>query len=157
MRNHMRLLAVCLFFSTTVLVACQGKSNEPQPPEIVYGQDVCDQCGMIIGEGRFAAATLLTDGEALIFDEIGDMLVYQMDHPEAQVKAWFVHDYPSEAWMRGETAYFVKSESLKTPMGGGIVAFEKKEVAEAFATEWDGKVYTLDELRAQVHIEVHGD
>ena len=157
MRNRMLLLAVCFFISTTMLFACQGKSNEPQPPEIVYGQDVCELCGMIISEGRFAAAILLTDGRSLIFDEIGDMLVYQMDHPEAQVKAWFVHDYPSEAWIRGETAYFVKSASLKTPMAGGIAAFEKMDAAEAFATEWDGIVFSLDELRAQVHIDVHGN
>ena len=55
------LTAFCL-----VLSACSPKSAEPQPPEIAYGQDTCDACGMIISDAKFAAATLLTSGEATL-------------------------------------------------------------------------------------------
>jgi copper chaperone NosL len=146
------LTAFCL-----LLAACSPKSNEPQPPNIAYGQDTCDACGMIISDAKFAAATLLTGGEALKFDDIGEMVTYHMDHPVQQVKAWFVHDYQSEAWIRGETAFFVLSDQLQTPMGGGVAAFEKKDDAEAFAAEKSGKVLTLDELRVEVHLKVHGN
>ena len=146
------LTAFCL-----LLTACSPKSNEPQPPNIAYGQDMCDACGMIISDAKFAAATLLTSGEAIKFDDIGEMVAYHMDHPEQQVKAWFVHDYKSEAWIRGEAAFFVKSDQLQTPMGGGVAAFEKKDDAEAFAAEKSGKVLTLDELRVEVHLKVHGN
>lgn len=94
---------------------------------------------------------------AIVGAIIGEMVTYHMDHPEAQVKAWFVHDYPSEAWLRGETAFFVLSDQLQTPMGGGVAAFEKRSDAEAFAVEKDGQVYTLDELRVEVHMQVHGN
>lgn len=146
------LTAFCL-----LLTACSPRSNEPQPPNIAYGQDTCDACGMIISDAKFAAATLLTSGEALKFDDIGEMVTYHMDHPEQQVKAWFVHDYQSEAWIRGEAAFFVKSDQLQTPMAGGVAAFEKKDDAEAFAAEKSGKVFTLDELRVEVHLKVHGN
>ena len=153
----MKFLNVCLLLSAFcfLLSACGSPSSEPQPPEIIYGQDVCDGCGMIISEAKFAAATILTNGETRKFDDMGDMLVYHMDHPEAQVKVWFVHNYKSEAWIRGETAYYVKGD-IKTPMGGAIAAFEDKATAEAFAAEVNGKVYTLDEIRVEVHIAVHG-
>jgi copper chaperone NosL len=82
--------------------------------------------------------------------------MHHMDHPEDQVKAWFVHDYKGEHWIRGETAYFVKSDRLKTPMGGGVAAFENKAAAEAFAAGMSGKIYTLDELRVAIHEAVHG-
>ena len=111
---------------------------------------------MIISEAKFAAATLLVNGENRKFDDVKEMFVYHMDHPEAQVKAWFVHDYQSEAWIRGETAFYVQSDRLKTPMGGAVAAFEKRAAAEAFAQEVGGKAYTLDELRIQVHVKVHG-
>ncbi len=145
-----------LLLAAFFLSACAPKSTAPQPPEIAYGQDVCDACGMIISDAKFAAATLLYNGEVRKFDDIGDMIVYHMDHPEAQVKAWFVHDYQSEAWIRGETAFFVQSDPLKTPMGGAIAAFEKRGAADALANELSGKVYTLAELRVQVHLKVHG-
>jgi copper chaperone NosL len=148
-------LLVCLL-ALVILAACGGKSGEPRPPEIQYGQDMCSACGMLISEARFAAATLLTSGEARKFDDIGEMLVYHMDHPEEQVQAWFVHDYASESWIRGESAFFVKSEAIKSPMGSGIVALEKKADAEAFAAQVQGLIYSLDEIRGQEHMDVHG-
>ena len=138
-----------------LLAACAPKSNEPQPPEILYGQDLCDACGMIIDEARFAAATLLTNGEFRKFDEIGDMMIYHMEHPEDQVQAYFVHDYKSEAWIRGETAFFVKGD-ITTPMDGNIVAFEDQTEAKAFAAEVNGEVFTLYDLRVEAHLTVHG-
>ncbi len=137
--------------------ACAPQSSTPQPPEIIYGQDVCDGCGMIISDARFAAALVLTNGEGRKFDDIGEMLTYQMEHPEAQVKAWFVHDYSSTAWIRGETAVYVKGAGLQTPMGGNIVAFENRALAEDYVTETKGHIYTLDELRAETHLIVHGE
>lgn len=152
--NTARLVSSVLL-ACAFLAACGSKDAEPRLPEIVYGQDVCDGCGMIIDDARFAAATLLVNGETRKFDDIGDMLVYHMDHPEAQVKAWFVHDHESESWIRGETAYFVKGE-IKTPMGGGIAAFADQVAAEAFAAEVNGKLYDLNELRVEMHTTVHG-
>ena len=139
---------------TFLLSACGAQPRQPQPPEIVYGQDVCEGCGMIIGEAKFAAATILTDGTARKFDDIGDMLIYHLDHPEAQVKAWFVHDYQSETWLRGETAFFVKGD-LMTPMGGRIAAFENKTAAETYAAELISRLGEPD-LSAPEHHLVGG-
>ena len=149
-KSSLTMLALAL------LSACSSQPKGPKPPEILYEQDVCTSCGMIISEARFAAATVLTNGEARKFDDIGEMLVYHMEHPTEQVEAWFVHEYEDEHWIRGETAYFVRSDSLKSPMGGNIVAFEDEEAAAALAAEFQGEVYTLDQLRAKIHMEVHG-
>jgi len=139
----------------TLLLACSPKPEGPQPPEIIYGQEMCSACGMVIDDPRFAAATQLLNGEYLRFDDVGEMLSYHMNHPEAQVAAWFVHDYPSEKWIRGEQAIFVHSSSLQTPMGSGIAAFEDKSEAEAFAAEHNGTISSLDNMRAQVHMIEH--
>ena len=156
MKRH----AFAVFLMSVILVgllaACSQKPATPEPPEILYGHDVCSRCGMQIDEARFAAATLLTSGEYLKFDDIGEMLVYHMEHPVDQVNAWFVHDYETEDWLRGETAYYARSAELKTPMGYGIVAFADQKDAETFASEHGGQIFSLDELRADVHIQVHG-
>ena len=156
--SHVSRLTVYCSLITVLLTACSRKSIEPRPPDdLAYGQDLCDACGMIIDDAKFAAATLLTSGEFRKFDDVGEMATYHMDHPEAQVKAWFVHDFESEAWIRGETAYFVLSDNLQTPMGMGVAAFEKREDAEALAAEKGGQVLTLDELRLEMHVRVHGN
>ena len=141
-----------------LVAACAPKATELQPPEIVYGQAMCDECGMIISEARFAAATLTTAGQPHKFDDIGDMLVYHMDHPEEQVRAWFVHDHNSRSWMRGETAFYVLSTEIKSPMGHGLAAFADRKAAEAFAGQLGAgaRLLTFDELRVEMHNRVHG-
>jgi copper chaperone NosL len=155
MNHSKRLTLYCLLFAVP-LAACAPKSTEPQPPAIAYGQDVCEGCGMIIDDAKFAAATITLQGKAHKFDDIGDMLVYHMDHPEEQVKVWFVHDYQTQNWMRGETAFYVLSPQIDSPMGHGLAAFEQKSAAEAFAAERQTTVLTFDEVRVAIHMKVHG-
>ncbi|MEZ4676418.1 MAG: hypothetical protein R2932_19510 [Caldilineaceae bacterium] len=70
-----------------VLVACGGATVTPDmPPEILYGEDVCDQCNMIISDERFAAGLVVElepgEFEHRIFDDIGDLLAYEKAHGE---------------------------------------------------------------------------
>jgi copper chaperone NosL len=145
-------------FGVLLLAGCAAgaASEEPQPPEIAYGLDACDVCGMIISDARFAAATLLTNGETRQFDDIGNMVIYQMDHPELAVEAWFVHDYQTEEWLRGEAAYFVMAPQIYSPMGHGVAAFADEDEAQALAQEYGSEVLSLDGVRAAVHVLVHG-
>ncbi len=146
------LIAVFVF---VLLTACASQDAGPQPPEITYGQDICDECGMLIGDARFAAATLDLNGNAHKFDDIGGMLMYHMDHPESQVKAYFVHDYNTETWLRGETAVYVRSAEIQSPMHDGIAAFADRASAENFAARVQGTLYEFDELRVNVHLTLH--
>ena len=150
-----RRFACSVLLFGLLLPACAARPTEPQPPAIAYGQDVCDECGMIIAEARFAAATITTIGGAHKFDDVGNMVLYHMKHPEEQVKAWFVHDYPSETWIRGETAFYVMAAAIDSPMGHGVAAFEAADSAEAFARERSADVLTFDELRVAVHLVAH--
>jgi copper chaperone NosL len=142
-----RRFIIFLVLALAWLAACAQAPVEPKPPEIAYGQDLCDQCGMVIGEARFASALQLQDGKYLKFDDTGEMLAYMQANPDTPVLAWFVHDYPSEAWIRGEQAFYVLSAALETPMGTGIVAFKERSAAEAFAGEQSGQVLTFEEIQ----------
>ena len=135
---------------TLTLTACAATSSEPQPPEIAYGHDMCDACGMIVSEARFAAATLTEGGKTLKFDDAGEMFSYHAAHPEDAVKAWFVHDYDSQRWTRGETAFFVVNPSLQTPMGTGLAVFADRAAANAFAGRAKAKVLSLAEAQTML-------
>lgn len=150
------VITLHVWIITCLLVACAAPANtEPQPPEIVYGQDVCEHCGMLIDDAHFAAALVIIDGPPHKFDDIAEMVMFNMDHPDQQVRAWFVHDYNTEAWIRGETASYVMSTDLATPMGGGVAAFEKQADAEPFAKLHLTTVLNFDEMRAMVHMTLH--
>ncbi len=157
-RGFMRCMS-CGAAMTIVAIASAGcggaQSGEPQPPEIAFGRDMCEQCGMVISEARFASATVLKDGTTRKFDDIGDMMMYHMDRPDQQVAAYFVHDYNTEAWIRAEPAFYVHSDGIKSPMGHGLAAFAVKADAEAYATKAGGRVLNFDEMRADVHVRLH--
>jgi copper chaperone NosL len=128
------------------LAACGSAPNaEPTPPAVHYGEDICELCGMIVSEERYAAAYVTEDGHGHSFDDIGDMVQAHLATQEAVI-ALFVHDYQDETWIRAETAHYVLSDDLTTPMASGLAAFTSSEEAQALAAELQGQVLTFDEL-----------
>ena len=88
--------------------------------------------------------------EHRIFDDIGDLLVYEQEHvDELTVAAYYVHDYGSKEWIDGRSAFYISSDELLTPMGFGLAAAAQEPEAQALADEWNGVVLTFDELHAQ--------
>ena len=130
------------------LAACGGNTGvEPTPPAIHYGEDVCEFCGMIVSEERFAAGYLTRAGEERIFDDIGDMVqAHLQNHEEGAIL--FVHDYNNHTWLRAETAYYVLSPDLSTPMLSGLAAFPTADDAARFSADLNGQVLAFDELLA---------
>jgi copper chaperone NosL len=102
---------------------------------------------MIASEPRYAAATISPDGHGRIFDDIGDMVLAHLKN-QAEVAAFFVHDYEDESWIRAETAYYMLSDQLSTPMASGLAAFTGAEKAAALADKLGGQVMTFEELLA---------
>jgi copper chaperone NosL len=137
-------LALALAF--IALSACGGNANtEPVPPTIHYGEDMCEFCGMIVSEERFAAGYITPAGQEHIFDDIGDLVQARLKNPEAAA-AIFVHEYDDHIWIKAEIAFYVKSDNLPTPMLSGIAAFASAERARDFAEELNGQVFSFDEL-----------
>jgi copper chaperone NosL len=111
---------------------------------------------MIINEERHAAAYITKDGQSHIFDEVGNMLqglLKNQDIPD--VTAFFVHDYEQQNWLRAETAYYVLSPELSTPMGSGLVALASSEQAKTLANEVQGQVFTFEEILAYYQENPH--
>lgn len=121
------------------MAGCQ--SSQEQRPPIRFGRDVCAQCGMIISEARFAAAYITKHGQWRFFDDIGDMLEFYKTHKE-DVAVFWVHDYETGDWLKLDSAFFVKSPALHTPMGHGIVAVGSRERAEQLAQRVQGTIFT---------------
>ena len=146
-RLHVFGALLLLWLATVSLVACGSEVDFDQPPEIVYGEDVCERCSMIINEARYAAAYVTEDGRAHLFDDIGGM-VANLEETADEVVVFWVHDFDSEEWLKADEANYVKGEHI-TPMGFGIIAFAGRERAETWAADQGGIVMTFDELLAE--------
>ena len=136
------------FWLLLVQTGCTSQASpEPAPPTIHYGEDICEFCGMIISEERYAAGYITRDGEARIFDDLAGMFQNQLQKQD-DVLAFFVHDYADPHWIRAETALYVLAKDLPTPMLSGLVAAGSADKAEALAAEFNGQVLTFDEVLA---------
>lgn len=136
-----------------IVSSCGGPKVTPETlPEIRYGEDVCAQCGMIISDERYAAGVVIetapSNYEHRIFDDIGGMFLFMAEHGDNEpIVSYFVHDYTSLAWIDATTASFVTSQTVLTPMGFGLSAFEDRAAAEAMAEVWGGHVLSFSDIQ----------
>ncbi|MBX3406599.1 MAG: nitrous oxide reductase accessory protein NosL [Phycisphaeraceae bacterium] len=133
------------------LSACD-RAEEAGPPNLRFGRDECAECKMsIVDEKSAAAARIRTSHgtEALMFDDIGCLLDLERWKPQTQVTERWTRDYGSRAWTQAETATYVFSERIHTPMGSWIAAYAAPADAAAAQAVYGGDVLTFEQLVAR--------
>ena len=131
------------------LAGCASESVDG-PPEVRYGESVCDACGMILSDERYATATMVEGDrgpEPKLFDDFNCQQGFETKDPAPEVVSRWVHDHETLEWLSASAAYYVRSSNLRTPMASGMAAFATREGAQKLAAETDGEVLTFDELR----------
>lgn len=137
-----------LLFSALVaaLNGCAADSADA-PPTVQYGDSVCDACGMIISDERFATATIIEGprgSEARLFDDFNCQANFEIDHPDIAVITRWSHDYTTGQWLRTADAVFLESLQLFTPMASHVAAFAHEEAARAAQHELGGDITTYE-------------
>lgn len=129
-----------------MLVSCGGeKASSADPPAIRLGRDTCRRCRMIISDARFAAGIVDANGNALVFDDAGEMIATAQEEGIDGRRLW-VHGYPSLEWRDARESWYVVTMNEPTPMGSGVFPFDSEEAARAFIEETGGSSYSWDEL-----------
>lgn len=125
-------------------VGCAAKADDA--PKIVIDRSACSHCGMLISERVYAAAYQIPGREVRVFDDIGCLVAATRRESADAARFWF-HDALEGTLMAGDTAVFVASANLRTPMGGGILAYRDKAAASAAASTNRGElVPSLEDL-----------
>ncbi len=139
------------WLSLAVLLLLVGCSENPQP--INYGSDQCAHCKMVITEQAFAAELITDKGKAYKYDAIECLAAYLQEHPEHQnpsATRW-VHDFANpEQWIKAESALFVQSKEIQSPMGLSLLAFNQEEALNEHLEEYPGKQITWSDINSQV-------
>lgn len=88
------------------------------PAPIPWDRAVCSECGMHVGEPRFAAQLRDAHGDLHAFDDPGCLFTWRQ-HTSA-ITAVYFHSLIGDAWLaEGEVAF---TEQQPTPMGYGLAA-----------------------------------
>jgi nitrous oxide reductase accessory protein NosL len=126
-----------LVLAAALLSAACGVRAEG-PPEIVVDRTPCSRCGMLISETLYAAAYQTPGADARVFDDIG-CLRDAARSERAALRIW-VHDAADGRWMNGFEAVLVSSPSIRTPMGGNMLAYRDPAAADRAAGRHNGRV-----------------
>jgi copper chaperone NosL len=132
----MRLLPIVLAAGLLV-AACAARAEGP--PELVVDRTVCSHCGMLVSEPIYAAAFRTPGTAGRVFDDIGCLQAAARQTPDATARYWF-HDAAQGGWIEGTEAVFMTAPGLRTPMGGGVLAYGDATDAEKAARAHGGEV-----------------
>lgn len=140
-------LALALSLPALALAGC-GRERDLGPPKIVYGQQECDECRMIISEERYAAGLAIDGPEGIVkqaFDDVNCMVDVLRRQSAAAIP--YVHDYDTLQWLDARAAHFLHSDNLQTPMASGLASFASRAAAQKLAERFPGKVIDFDAVR----------
>ena len=133
-----------LVLAAALLSAACGVRAEG-PPEIVVDRTPCSRCGMLISEPLYAAAYQAPGADARVFDDIGCLRDAARGEHGA-LRIW-VHDATDGQWMNGFEAVIVAAPSIRTPMGGGMLAYRNPSAADRAAGQHNGRVIrSIDDI-----------
>ena len=126
----------CGIVMVVLLAQCQRGATEPVAIE---ANDMCSFCRMSISERRYAAELIDEEGEVFKFDDIGCMANFiKQKRNSAAIQATFVMDFDRREWLKAENGFYVRSSELRTPMNGGMVAFQDQSSAEEAIAKYHG-------------------
>jgi copper chaperone NosL len=154
--SALRLTILLLLLAVPMLLAgCRDDNRGNEPPRITYGRDTCDRCGMIISDERFASGLVAPNGDQMIFDDLGEMILIVREEGLGDRRAW-VHDFDTLEWVDATTAYYVSTDTLITPMAMGLLSFATREAADAYAGSQGAQVMDWSMLLEHWHLDMEG-
>ncbi|MEX2584833.1 MAG: nitrous oxide reductase accessory protein NosL [Balneolaceae bacterium] len=127
------------FLLMVLFLAIQGCS--PGPRELQYGQEECSHCRMMLTEPEYASQIVMSRGRVYAFDSIECMIAYKTEHesPENIHSLWVPDFSGNGGWLNAQEAYFLRSDTLRSPMGLYLSAHANEEGADRLLEQYGGE------------------
>lgn len=136
-----------IFFSIFILLnAC---SIEPEKFE--FGHDNCSYCSMTIVDQKHASQIVTTKGKVHKYDSIECLVRDSKKLDESSIALKIVTDFESGTdLINAESAFFLISPEIPSPMGANLSAFSDKAKAEHTQREKTGELFGWNTLLQKI-------
>ncbi|MEX1211935.1 MAG: nitrous oxide reductase accessory protein NosL [Balneolaceae bacterium] len=148
-RTSQASIGVVLLFVLILSGCTQG------PRELSMGEEECAHCRMMLSESAYASQVVMNRGRSFPFDSIECMVAFWVTHiePESIHSVW-VPDFRNEdVWLDATTAVYLQSETMRSPMGLSLSAYDSEESARLQMEESGGRLLSWEELQELVAVE----
>jgi copper chaperone NosL len=115
-------------------------------PESIGADDTCYFCKSLIAEPAFAAELITTGGSLYKFDDMACLIASTKIIGKENIRSFYVMDDQTKTWLPAEQAQFVHSDKLRTPRGGGYVAFKEATKAQDLASRFQAELLKFGDL-----------
>jgi nitrous oxide reductase accessory protein NosL len=133
-----------VLFSMVLLGA--GCENAPVKPVSIGPNDVCFYCKSPITDLAFAAEFITKDGFVRKFDDIGCLVANVRKVGRKNIQAFYVMDALSKTWLSAQEAQFIRSDKIRTPKNGGIIAFRDASKAQQMASRYQAEIIPFEDI-----------
>jgi len=138
-----------LLLAVTLLAGCR----RPAPRAIGYGSESCAHCHMTIADPRFSAELVTRTGKAVPFDDIGCLAAWLAEHTTPVAGSWVV-SFVDAGWIRTDSATYLQTDGLHTPMASGLAALRPGREADSVQALLGGRLLSWQEVLSLPH--AHG-
>ncbi len=143
---------------STFNFSCTNKSTKEEKnteiTETDYEWTDCQNCGMPTNDFPNWQVMLQTASKKIAFCAPRCMLIHLADSSNnvaTSTQEMEVTDYYTTQKIDGKTAFYVTGSDKTSPMGKDFVPFSKKEDAQSFMQEHNGKkIYSFDEITKDI-------
>ncbi len=126
-----------------LIAAC----NSQKPVPISINIDNCDNCKMSITDAKFACEVISLKGRVYKFDDIKCMQNFMKENSANKFSAVIVSDFNNHLQLfNANNGFFLKSENIKSPMGGNIAAFISRDIAIEYSKKMNTNVVNWNQL-----------
>jgi copper chaperone NosL len=97
------------------------------PEAIRFGKDGCDHCRMTIMDKKFGGEVITSKGKVYRFDDIRCMADFlNAGSADKTTSTVYFLDYDGSGQLvKSDSAFLMKSDALRSPMGGNTAAFRE--------------------------------
>jgi copper chaperone NosL len=139
-------------FTITVGILLLLISCSTQPVPIEFGKDACYTCKMTMMDPKFGAEIVTKKGKVYKFDDVNCMLgFYHSDFEEQEkIKHLLVVNFAQPGQLIDATnSWYLKSDSIRSPMASGIAAFATDEEYVPYKKKWKAILMSWGETNTQ--------
>lgn len=133
-----------IFFMSMLLSSCSAG-----PVPLKMGSDNCQFCKMTISDIRYGAEIITLKGKIFKFDDPQCAMSFLKAHPEInqEVKEIYFSSFSDpHALISSRSAFILKSDNLRAPMGGQYSVFNSMEDLNKVKQEFPGSVTNWTEI-----------
>jgi len=142
-----QLIITGLVSAAVVMLASCTSGPEP----IIYGKDACDHCRMTIMDPKFGAELVTAKGKIFKYDDVNCMVNHAKGLPDGMSGATYllIADMARPATLIPvQSAFFLRSDEIRSPMGSRVVAFSSAEVRDSLLSAIGGTVLDWNGVKA---------